>query len=478
MPAPGVIIQQTEPQVPTRSPRATDTWFVVAPSQRGPLAPIALVPGMESKLGDYVPYSQARESIEAFFAAGGEYAVFSRVAGPAAAFGRAVITGASSAPSLTFTLREPGTWPKLNISNGAAGATTRNYVVTDTSGNAVESSPDFTTTAALAAWANANSTLVTVTADGAALPTAQTGGAFTGGNDDGANVTTTQRQAALDRITADWGPGQVSLLGATAAADHAALCNHAANTNRVALCDAPNVSDTSALTALGIARRDLPSRPAARRGGLFASWLQFPGATPADAPRTLPPSVAVAAQCAVNDLASVPISQPPAGAYGTLPTVLAAVQPPFTDAQRDTLNSASVNVVRSVFGDVRLYGFRSFTDADADPAWGMLSAARTAMLVNAIINQLGEAVEFVALDGKGLVTSAFGAALTAELNTLWQRGVFYGSTQAEAFTVDTSVVVNTSGTARRRLLQAKVTFTISGVAEVVKVTTTNIPIGA
>jgi hypothetical protein len=480
MAAPGVIIEQLEAQLAGRSPRATDGWFVAAPSQRGPLAPLELVPGMEDKLGGYIPDGKAREAVEAFFDAGGQYVVFSRVVGPAARGAEVAVTGPASAASMTVKLLEPGDWGnscKLQIVNGSGS--TRKYIVTDADGDVLETSGEFATVAGAVAWAAANSTLTAVTAAPGTppLPSVVSNVLFTLGAADHASINATTRTAALQRMTADYGPGQETLLGVTDGPSHLLVLNHALETNRVAICDLPDDPTSIVLTPIGTAHRDLAVRNAARRGGGFASWAVFPAASPVDAPRTLPPSVAVAAQCAINDLAGVPISQPPAGAFGSLPTALALTQPAYTDDQRAAFNDASVNLVRSVFGDLRLYGFRSFTDPDADPAWAMLSAARTEMLVNAIIKELGEAVEFGVIDGQGIAAGTFGAHLTNELSTLWKQGVFYGATQAEAFTVDTGVVVNTAGSIRRRLLQAKVTFTISGVAEVVRVTTTNIPIG-
>lgn len=479
MTAPGVIIEEVEPLAAKRSPTATDAWFVVGPAKRGPIGPLALSgAGDVKKLGDYIPEGQVREAAEWFFDNGGEYLVFSRLVGPAPVFGGTTIMAAAGAgnPALTFAMREPGAWTagwKSKVIAVDADSIKVQFI--DPDGNVFLETPQFDSAADAVTW-SADSPFVKFTDPGAAHwpPVQAAATAFTTqGDDDLDSAGDAQIGEALARLVKELGIGQVSVLGHTTTTVHDLLAAHVDATNRVAVGDLPDTSTVATLTGISSASRTAAKDSGARRTGLFGgSWVLSPGATPVDAKRVLPLSAIVATKCAQNDLAGVPISQPPAGAHGQIDGALglSQPQPAFTDDQRDTLNEASVNIARLIYGDVRIYGFRSLTDPDADPAWAMLSSARTVMLVEAMVQQIGESGEFANIDAQGTAAGVLKSRITAALQRLKGNGVLYGLTDDDAFTVDVT-------TAQRRF-EAALTLTVTEAGEQVKVTITNKPVEA
>lgn len=488
MTAPGVNIQETDPAKRPRSPLATDGLFVVAPAQRGPIGVLELTPRTVDKLGDPIAGSQMRESADWYFQNGGQYIAFSRLVGPNPTFGGTTLKDAGAVNNaLTFAVREPGDWTtgwesKVVVVSG----NTVKVQFFDPDGDLFLETPGFDSAAAFAAWSAIfdddiapGSEFVKFTDPGGAHwpPVQAAATAFaTQGDDDVANVTDTERAAAAARLATDYGIGQFVFLGDTTETTHALAGAHVAANNRVALNALPDTSTKATLTAASLADRAGLSKDAARRSGDFGgSWIKTPGASPVDAPLTLPPEVAVAAKCAQNDLAGVSISQPPAGAFGDLPGALGLSQPQPAfplEQDRSDLNEASANIFRVVGGSVKIYGFRSLTDPAADPAWALLSSARTVMLVEAIIKQIGEQNEFANVDAEGVAAGVMQARIDQELTKLWKnKRALFGTTKAEAFTVQV-----TGDPANRRFTSA-VTLTVTPAGETVNFTVTNTPVG-
>lgn len=265
---------------------------------------------------------------------------------------------------------------------------------------------------------------------------------------------------ALDALPSLLGPGQVIAPGALTTELHTILLTHAEATNRIAVLDAPDDATASDLLDLAAAVQNVTG---SARGALFAPWAVVPGLA-SGVSRTVPYSAIAAAQMAVVDAAGNP-NVPAAGVPGEsrYATGLAAV---FTDAERDDLNDAGVNLAKLVYGGVRTYGFRTVS---ADTDWSLLNNSRLLMAVVAHTEGVAERFVFSQLDGKGRKISEFGGDLTGVLIPLWQAGALYGDTARDAFRVDVGSAVNTAETIAAGELRAVLYMRMSPFAEQVKV---------
>jgi len=285
---------------------------------------------------------------------------------------------------------------------------------------------------------------------------------------DGPGVT-----AALATFPKALGPGQVAAPGLTAATVHAELLAHAAANNRIALLDAPNTNVVATLTgATTIAGATVEQL---RYGALFAPWVTVPGLT-AETTRDIPPSGIVAGRIARNDGQGLSPNQPAAGEFGQSDTGLDVTQA-FTDADRNTLNLNGVNILRSMFGGVRVYGYRTLADPSTDANWINLANARTFMAIQAECDAAAERFVFRQLDGRRQTVNEYGGVLTGILIPWWQRGSLYGGTPGDAFRVDVSPAVNTDESLAAGFLKAVLALRVSPfgeevVLELVKIPTT------
>lgn len=266
--------------------------------------------------------------------------------------------------------------------------------------------------------------------------------------------------AALALVGPEHGPGQVAAPGDTTA--HAALQTHAASSvNRHALLDtsaadiiippvsgsttnrtAPASGFVAGLLARSDAVRSPNDWPAGDRG--FARWVLGVQASPD----------AAAAVTLVSTVRGTNADYSSAYLAGW-----------FTDAQRETLNTGGINVVRvSPLGGVQLYGART---PSSSPAFLWAGNSRLRMYLVDRCRKASEQFVFRQIDGKGYLIAEFAAVLSTVLDEEYSRGAIYGDTPDEAYDVDTSV--NTPTTIAAGQLKAVVTYKPSPTAEVVSV---------
>lgn len=267
--------------------------------------------------------------------------------------------------------------------------------------------------------------------------------------------------SALAALTKDLGPGQVFVPGALgqAADTHTALLAHAATNNRIALLDAAPDADATALLALAAT---LSVDANARYGALWAPGAVIPGLTSADT-RTVAFSVTEAGIIARNDVAYSP-NVAAAGVNGQSRFAI-DLEATFTDAQRESLNDAGVDIAKSVYGAVRAYGYRTL--ADPDTQWSLLSNARLNMEIVAKAEEIGERYLFTQIDGRRIVIGQFGADLTGMLIPYYEAGSLFGDSAADAFYVDVGPAVNTLETIAAGDLRAIIGARMSPFAEYV-----------
>lgn len=476
MARPGVeVVSRATP--PSRgAPSETGVWFVAGLTQKGP----ASRPVMVRNIGDYirvfggrVSYGQLYDALDAFFREGGSQAYVSRVVGPDATNDTATLSDASAAPSIAVSSIGPGANLAVSVVAGIETGTFRLIVAED--GANVESSYDLSDPTEAVSWGQ-SSEYVRVQALGGTNPTPQDDVPIAGGTDDRAGITDAERTAALAVFTRDLGPGQISFPGATTQTMHSALLDHAKASNRFALLDGANTSDRLTLeSAADSIRANVGlDEDSVTYGAMFAPWALIPGVVRGTM-RTVPPSGLVAGLIARSDSATGNPNQPAAGRNGESNFALGLSQPGWSDSDRESLNENGVNVLRSMYGGVRLYGYRTLADLE-DPAWLTISAARTRMAIVNDLNILGEQFMFAQLDGKGKKIAEFAGAITGVLQGYWNLGALYGETADEAFVVDTGPTVNTPESLANNELHAIVGIRTSPFAELVYIEIVKVPV--
>jgi len=286
---------------------------------------------------------------------------------------------------------------------------------------------------------------------GASLTVVKTSGAAQAGID-----------AALAGLTKAWGPGQIFIASPTLAeapAGQSSLIAHAKANNRIALLEA---APASTAAQLGTLAATLRSNQDARYAALFAPGVVVPGVT-SGTTRVVPASALVAGVISRNDRTYSP-NVAAAGVNGEA-RFATDVSLPYTDAERDTLNIAGVSIVRTMYGGVRVYGYR--TPADPNTGWHLLSNARLNMAIVAKAEAIGENFLFSQIDGRRVKISQFGAELTGMLVPYYEAGSLFGESPDDAFYVDVGPAVNTLATIAAGELHAIIGLRMSPFAEYV-----------
>lgn len=490
--APGTkVFAQTALPSSTITP-STSTWFVAGPTQRGVVGtPIAL-----KSMADYAHYCGQRtpatamfyDSLELFFRDGGAQAMVSRRVGTGAATAALILKDqtASAPPStLQVSANSTGLWGNsVTVQVDASGST---YTLTivgpgDTAGTTyTEISPALSSPADAVAWSS-TSRFVTITDLGSGStapannPVTIAATPLAAGADDNGTITDTTLAADLAVFAADFGPGQLSVPGATTTTAHQAILSHATTYNRVALLD--GLDTATASTLVTAAQGSLVYGADASRGGLFAPWVKVPG-VPASGPiptslRIVPPSALAAAGCARVDAASNP-NVAPAGDQGVSSFAIGVTQV-FSEDDRAKLNQAGVNVVRYFNGtqQVKLYGFRSLS---VDPLHTQLNWGRLDMSVFFDAARIGEQVAgWAQIDGRDQVFTALKGALTGMLSSYWSANALYGASAADSFLVDVGPDVNTLVTRQAGQINAAIALKRSAVGEFVNIGVISVPL--
>jgi len=272
----------------------------------------------------------------------------------------------------------------------------------------------------------------------------------------------TDVETALALLTRDLGPGQVFAVGSAGFAAHDELIAHAAANNRIAILDNDPASMTA--SALEATAAGLQSNMNARYAALFAPYAIVPGVTTADL-RTVPFSALEAGIIARNDARFSP-NVAAAGVNGRSRFAV-DLTARFTDPERESLNDAGVCIARTVYGEVRAYGYRTL--AALDTGWGLLSNARLNMEIVALAEEIGERYVFSQIDGRRVTISQFGADLTGMLIPYYEAGSLFGTSFDDACYVDVGPAVNTLETIAAGELRAIIGLRMSPFAELVTI---------
>lgn len=472
MTLPGTTVTvETTPQA-SSFPTDVGTWFVAGLSQKGggPTL-IKSLAEFVTEFGDRVTYGILYDALDVFFREGGNKAYVSRVAGPDAVASTAVLYDAAGSTnsdvSLDVTAKSSGDWgDSLNIAVIAPLVTGFRIQVThDTDTSVNETSGDLTTCADAVEWATNYSDFVDLAlgVHSAEAPRVQST-SLADGDDDRSNITDDEWGAALDLFAADLGPGQVSMPGRTASQGRSDLLDHAAGRNRVALLDATDTDTASTIVTEGATLQETDN---SRYGSLWAPWAQVPGITSGTV-RDVPYSAIQAGIIARNDGNGHTPNEPSAGALGQSQYAI-DLKATWTDAERESLNDAGVDVARKILGGIRTYGYRSLANPTSEPGWLNFANVRMVMKIVADALEIGEDYVFAQLDGQGHKTSEFGGRLIGMLRPYWTAGSLYGNTADEAFQVEVGPSVNTPETLAANELHAVVNLRVSPMAETIQI---------
>lgn len=468
---PGISVVHRSTPPPRSSPTDTGVWFVTGLTDAGPLVP-TLVQSMadyERLFGLRVSYSVLYDTLDTYFREGGARVYVSRVVGPAAVVATKNLLDSGAVISLVATALGPGASGnaiKVGVRAGSAGGTFVIFVQ-DATNAEVETSPDLVDNQTAVNWASNSSYIRLALGASANDPAVAAAAALATGDDDRANITDAQWQAALDRITTGYGTGQVSAPGRTSDVGHTQLLAHAAVSRRVAILDGVDTATAGTLrTSVNSARAGNQ-----RFGGMWGPWLVVPGVI-AGTTRTVPPSALVAGLLARNDGVGIGPDTPAAGENGTAQYVIGLSQPDWSGSDRQTLNDAGFSAIRRLEGQIppiRVYGWRTLVDPVVDPDWRNFGNARLYMAIAAEGARIAEGFVFSKIDGQGKTIAAFGGALSAMLQRFWNSGDLYGLTAADAFFVDVGPQVNTLTRLANLELHAVLNVKMSPDAEFVQI---------
>lgn len=465
MSRPGAEVNVVDAAPPRSAPISIDTWFAVGLTETGPDQP-ALVRSFSEwnrKFGGRTGYQTAYDAMETFFREGGSRVYFQRVFGLAPTKGFLTLQDSAVAPTLKVEAKNAGAGSTgIRVAVVVTGAT---YVITltNTAGEVLEVTPTLDTKQDAIDWST-SSDYVTITSAGPSAldPKVLAATPLSAGTDDAATATDATWEVALDKLTIDLGPGQVSAPARTTSAIQKALLQHAYDMNRVALLDAPYAAtpSKSALIAQADGLRDDPN---ARYGALFAPWAQVPGLVTGTV-RLVPYSPVQAAMMARLRQPNLPA----AGINGQARYAIGVVGA-FTDSDREELNEGGVDIARAMLGGVRTYGYRTLADPLTLGQWIGLNNVRLVMEIKAKSYGIAEEFTFSQIDGEGTVFHTFAGQLTGMLVPYYEAGALYGATTEQAFFVDVGDAVNTQETISAGEIRAVIYLRTSPFAELVHI---------
>lgn len=468
---PGVNVTSASTPPARGLPTETGVLFAAGLADQGPANKATVVHNLGDFVrlfGDRVAYSILYDAMETFFREGGTTAYVVRVVGPAAAPSTLTLMdrAGAAAPTLRVDAIGPGTYGQTISVAVLAGAVGGEYVLQILKGGVeVERTPSLASPTDAVNWSQTSgyvrvTDLASATAAPNNAPAVAAAAPLAGGVDDRAAITDAVRTAALANFTRDLGPGQVAYFGGTTAAIHQGLRDHARVNNRTALLDMPDTATVGTMTAL-VAGID------EEYSATLGPWITVPGIV-ANTLRTVPPSSLAAGLIARSDATRSP-NVPAAGANGQARWAL-GVTHEYTDADRETLNDAGVDIFRNVYGSVRLYGYRTNADPVSNPGWLALSNQRLRMAITNRALNIAENFQFDQIDGRGRKFSEFAGALTGMLLEYYNDGSLYGDTPDAAFAVDTGAAVNTPLTIANNELRADISLRMSPFAEMTTIT--------
>lgn len=471
MARPGTVVSLLDTPNTVSVPTDTGTAFLVGLTDRGPVTAPILVRSLDefiSRFGTRQSYSVLYDVVEMAFREGLNQAYIGRVVGPAATQGSIDLlntyAGGGTA-SLTATAYGPGAWSanyKVAVVAGGAGGTFKIQIFDTTGAILLEDSGDLVDNNAGVTWGQTSQYVRVLLGPNAAVPAVHAATAMSAGTDDRASITDANWLTALNLFTPDLGPGQVAAPGGITSARWNQLADHAEANNRVGICDMPNIGTAATLEADAAA---ISSRFCAA----YAPWVVIPGTTNTGPTRTVPPCALIIGLIGKND-ATRGTNRPSAGNYGVSKYAIDLSQSAWDDLTRQAMNASGVNVLRRMFNGIRVYGWRTTTNAVSDANWIDFANSRLFMQISAELDEIGENFMFEEIDGQnGSTIGAFHGGLAGVCKQHFDNKELFGDTSDEAYLVDTGPLVNTLATIADLQLNAVVSLKMAPFAEYIQI---------
>ncbi|QEE29670.1 phage tail sheath family protein [Terriglobus albidus] len=239
-------------------------------------------------------------------------------------------------------------------------------------------------------------------------------------------VSTVQLNSSLQALESVDEIAIVAAPGITDTAVRAALVAHCdATGNRFAIMDTPETVNT-------IDASLLPD--GSKNAAVYFPWVQVfdPGVKTRypDGPGLtfVPPSGHMAGIYARTDSSrgvhKAPANEVVLGALG--------LKYPIRKSQQDGLNNVGVNCIRSLNGNIRVWGARTI-GGDRNGEWRYINVRRTALF---LYKSIDEGTQWVVFEPNDLsLWAKITRNVTAFLTTVWRDGALFGATAAEAFYV-------------------------------------------
>lgn len=440
MTRPGSVVSLLDTPSSVSIPTDTGTLFITGLTDRGPVTPLLVqsITDFVNKYGDRQTYSSLYDYLETFFREGGSRAYVERIVGASATKGVRNLLDTDSAVSLITTAIGPGAWSANYKIVVYVSGSTFGIKVTDTNGVVLEDSGYLDSQASAVTWSQGSNYIRITLGATALLPIAMSATAMSAGGDDRSSIVDADWVTGQNYFTADLGPGQIAQCGRTSSTAHTQLTDHATLYSRVALLDLTDSVTVGTLTGA------LPASHL-RNAAPWVPWAKIPALSgAAGSYRTVQMSAGIAGIIARND-PIIGVNSTSAGKNGIFRYINGLSQPGWTDDQRQTLNTAGVNVVRSMLGGIRVYGWRSLADPVNDQMWLNFGNARLYMALSAELSLVAEGYMFEDINTENI--GGFNAALSGVMMFHFNNGDLYGDTAEESFTVDTGPTVNTAATA-------------------------------
>lgn len=433
---PGVVITTgavAGPSAPTVAP--SSTYFAVGLAERGSSTAAVLVRSFaefERQFGARTTYGLLYDDVKTFFEEGGTRAYCTRVVGPAATSG--VLTGGlldrhatTPVATLNITARNPGAWSTritVQVLNGSITNTFRIQVRLD--GVIVTDYANLATPAEAVSRMSADPYVIVTNAGSATTaplnnPAVVGPVALSAGADDRASVDADDYVAALARFEEGLGDGAVAIPGIGPSV-HAGLIAHAGAYNRLALLVEAQTANKATLIATAGAL-DSP------RAGLFHPWVRVPDGFGGS--KSISPEGYVAAARARAHNAVGPWQA--AAGETSKARYLLGPDVTYTKADANELDSESVNIIRTIAGSTRLYGWRSLAVDTAN--WAYLTGAD---VVNRVVTEAYEQLEpyiFGVIDAKGHLLAKIEGTLIGIASPMAEAGGLYARYAEDGETV-------------------------------------------
>lgn len=463
MPRPGVDTNIMDEPVRAEANLDPSQGFMVGVTERGRAGMCQSFTEYKSKYGGRNADTRSLyDAARGFFEeSGGATLYISPIAGPTAAEAEGDLS-----TFITVTARGTGVWGNTlqvktvapsSLTEQAAGGVV--YSVLDGTVE-VERSPSMVTVDEAIDWSERRSNYVIFepfTGVGATPdPEPAMTVTLTGGVDDPA-WTDVELPTALEQFPYELGPGQVSVPGSTDTSTCVAVAQHTLDTYRVGMYDLPDETDPA---DVALTLSTLYDTPGIRNMLGLGPFISYPSETPPSSILVPPTGVAsgIVARCDKSGDPSVSA----AGADGYSARALGLSQT-YSDSDREELNGLGAALFKEVYGQTRLYGYRTMA-GPGETNWLFYQESRVIMMIAHEANAILEEYVLKTMDGKGQILSRVATALTGVCSRYWVANALFGDTAGAAFRVDT-VSPNSLQTMAAGELHANILLKTSKLAE-------------